>query len=249
MLLRRVIKHVKEQNWTAVGLDFLIVVVGVFIGIQVANWNESRQESATRQLMHERLVKDFERIKQQSDDAVKRIEKILASLITLQRTVRRGRVSADEKAQVVYALEFGFSYPAINQRSDTYVELLSSGRLDLIDNEHLRVALLAYDQRVQQSRFNETQINEYLSDNVSLVAFGRYREFAPPVRNENGEYERGPIRSFDIAGMTKDAEFREQLDRMIENRTWLVSNVYHHRRAVDKVLTVLSGRPIDDEAL
>ncbi|MEO1015116.1 MAG: hypothetical protein AAFX08_08005 [Pseudomonadota bacterium] len=43
MLLRRVIDHVRTQNWTAVALDFVIVVVGVFIGIQVANWNEARQ--------------------------------------------------------------------------------------------------------------------------------------------------------------------------------------------------------------
>jgi hypothetical protein len=36
MILRRVIEHVKAQNWTAMALDFLIVVTGVFIGIQVA---------------------------------------------------------------------------------------------------------------------------------------------------------------------------------------------------------------------
>jgi len=45
MLLRRVIEHVKAQNWTAVGLDFVIVVVGVFIGIQVSNWNAQRAEA------------------------------------------------------------------------------------------------------------------------------------------------------------------------------------------------------------
>ncbi len=44
MLLRRITEHVKAQNWTAVGLDFVIVVVGVFIGIQVANWNDARAE-------------------------------------------------------------------------------------------------------------------------------------------------------------------------------------------------------------
>ncbi|WDI32184.1 hypothetical protein PUV54_03130 [Hyphococcus flavus] len=44
MLLRRVIEHVKTQNWTAVALDFVIVVVGVFIGIQVSNWNDARGE-------------------------------------------------------------------------------------------------------------------------------------------------------------------------------------------------------------
>lgn len=42
MLLRSITKHLKEQNWFAVGLDFFIVVVGVFIGIQVANWNEEQ---------------------------------------------------------------------------------------------------------------------------------------------------------------------------------------------------------------
>jgi len=42
MLLRSVTKHVNDQNWIAIGIDFFIVVVGVFIGIQVANWNEAR---------------------------------------------------------------------------------------------------------------------------------------------------------------------------------------------------------------
>lgn len=43
MLLRRISSHVNEQNWFAVGIDFVIVVVGVFIGIQVSNWNESQR--------------------------------------------------------------------------------------------------------------------------------------------------------------------------------------------------------------
>ncbi|PHS18514.1 MAG: hypothetical protein COA86_07410 [Kangiella sp.] len=41
MLLRSITKHVNDQNWIAIGIDFFIVVVGVFIGIQVANWNEA----------------------------------------------------------------------------------------------------------------------------------------------------------------------------------------------------------------
>ena len=43
MLLRRVVDHVKSQNWTAIALDFLIVIGGVFIGVQLSNWNEVRQ--------------------------------------------------------------------------------------------------------------------------------------------------------------------------------------------------------------
>ena len=51
MILRRVIEHVREQNWTAVGIDFVIVVVGVFLGIQVSNWNAAQAETSRERLL------------------------------------------------------------------------------------------------------------------------------------------------------------------------------------------------------
>ncbi|MDQ7076858.1 MAG: hypothetical protein Q9M45_03310 [Robiginitomaculum sp.] len=45
MILRRVIKHFRHQEWTAIFLDFLIVVVGVFVGLQASNWNAARLDS------------------------------------------------------------------------------------------------------------------------------------------------------------------------------------------------------------
>jgi hypothetical protein len=45
MLLRRMIEHVKAQNWFAVGLDFFIVVTGVFIGLQALTPKESLNRS------------------------------------------------------------------------------------------------------------------------------------------------------------------------------------------------------------
>ena len=48
MILRRVIEHVKAQNWTAVALDFVIVVVGILIAFQITNWNEARRICVSR---------------------------------------------------------------------------------------------------------------------------------------------------------------------------------------------------------
>ena len=56
MLLRRITQHVKEQNWFAVGLDFVIVVFGVFIGLQVANWNDGRAERVQASDLMARMV-------------------------------------------------------------------------------------------------------------------------------------------------------------------------------------------------
>lgn len=43
MLLGSISKHVKDQNWFAVALDFVIVVAGILIAFQITNWSEERQ--------------------------------------------------------------------------------------------------------------------------------------------------------------------------------------------------------------
>ena len=44
MLLRNVIEHVKSQNWAAILIDFAIVVIGVYLGLQVQEWGNSRAD-------------------------------------------------------------------------------------------------------------------------------------------------------------------------------------------------------------
>ena len=44
MVVRRIREHVATHNWFAVSVDLLIVVAGVFLGIQASNWNEARIE-------------------------------------------------------------------------------------------------------------------------------------------------------------------------------------------------------------
>ena len=44
MLLRRFVAHARKQDWMAIAIEFVLLVLGVFLGIQVANWNETRIE-------------------------------------------------------------------------------------------------------------------------------------------------------------------------------------------------------------
>ena len=44
MILRRVSANFRRQDWTAIGIELVIIVIGVFLGMQVSNWNAARMD-------------------------------------------------------------------------------------------------------------------------------------------------------------------------------------------------------------
>jgi predicted nucleic acid-binding protein len=62
MILRKLTANLKTQNWTAVGIDFLIVVLGVFVGVQASNWNQARIERAETQRLLMRIEPEIDQI-------------------------------------------------------------------------------------------------------------------------------------------------------------------------------------------
>ena len=55
MIFKRLDANVRTQNWTAISIELLIVIIGVFIGIQAANWNQQRQERRETELLLSQL--------------------------------------------------------------------------------------------------------------------------------------------------------------------------------------------------
>ncbi|MDQ1345737.1 MAG: hypothetical protein QG586_1268, partial [Pseudomonadota bacterium] len=42
MILRRIAHHLQQQQWTAVLIELVILVLGVFLGFQVTDWANER---------------------------------------------------------------------------------------------------------------------------------------------------------------------------------------------------------------
>lgn len=101
MILRRVIDHVKHQNWTAVALDFVIVVVGVFIGLQVQDWSADRAEkeaiAAQLSSFREELIQRRTAIDEQQAYIRKRIDDasmLRAGLMNQDRAISESDIYA-----------------------------------------------------------------------------------------------------------------------------------------------------------
>lgn len=172
MLLRRITKHVTEQNWFAVFIDFIIVVVGVFIGIQVANWNDQSKVSADERNFLERLNADILELQERragyekSRPIIVELNKIYAEYLYEQRN------SLDDAIPFILDLTPGLSSKqqelidslicGIADYSNaltlppsslpTAVELISAGRINDISSESIKSKLQSYIQQVNRAQ-------------------------------------------------------------------------------------------------
>lgn len=55
MIFRRVAADLRAQNWVGVLIELVIVILGVFIAIQAANWNQERLERGETKLLMSQL--------------------------------------------------------------------------------------------------------------------------------------------------------------------------------------------------
>ena len=63
MIFKRYAANLRAQNWSAILIELGIVVLGVFIGTQVSNWNAQRMEGAETQHRLEQLKPELQRIR------------------------------------------------------------------------------------------------------------------------------------------------------------------------------------------
>ena len=141
MLLRKITKHVTDQNWFAVFIDFLIVVVGVFIGIQVANWNADRGERQQERDYLLRLHADTEKsIANQSRD-INFFSMQLADQAIVLKSLKTCEVDLEDRLSFQRAINMlGFiNAPRFSRR--TVDEMTASGQTDTIRNTKILTTL------------------------------------------------------------------------------------------------------------
>lgn len=175
MLLRRITKHVKEQNWFAVGLDFFIVVIGVFIGIQVANWNVSQLERREEAAIIERLQSDFERVKEEAERSLAFHMRMTEDMRTVLRSLRSGVLKDEDIQSFERALLMGTAFQTSADRSGSLTELMSSGRGNILSGRDLLHTLVEYEDFLERFAVAQSYYIQHIM--LSRTAFKEAFEY------------------------------------------------------------------------
>ncbi len=154
MILRKLSQSLKEQNWAAIWIEFFLLVAGVFLGIQAANWNEQRTIERKAKVFTERLREDlrvevwrFAALNLYYEDVVVNAKATMGAL--------EGRTELSNEALLIAAYR-ATQYSEFLQYRATYDELTSTGNVGLIADLQLRrMATETYGTKLYENVKNE----------------------------------------------------------------------------------------------
>jgi len=143
MILRRLADNLREQNWTAISIEFVLLVVGVFLGIQVANWNAERESANDSAVFTERLKEDL-RAEAWRYQFLIEYYRDVRDAAEAAADALSGKAPLSDEAFLIAAYR-ATQYKQGASRRATYDELISTGNIGLIkDRELLNLAVRAY---------------------------------------------------------------------------------------------------------
>lgn len=235
MILRRFMKHVTEQNWFAVGLDVLVVITGIFLGMQVTEWNAERGDRIQEKSYLARLHED-----------------VATGIISGQSAVQARDVTAQSLAEILnvfdgngsisqlsglhcYAVYSSHIYFVPTSSLPTLTELVSSGSLSLIQDAELR-------QKMTEYLIAEGGLNQLLTmiSQSPLLLSQKYPQWIALDRNmRNPRQTKEFTHLCDFVEMKNDIAFNNDLIDNSARHNILMLSVIQHARKLNTIHTML----------
>jgi len=236
VILRRIGVAIRARDWTAVAIEFAIVVLGIFVALQAENWNQERRDRQLEQAYISRLI-DETRV---NLVLLTELQQILEDKIDFIRSLpglSLGEAFRRDPQEFMSRLDYSTYLALPGLRSETYQELESSGRLSLLRDTELRSAIA-------------NNLNDYESARpFFLEPIGDYRRILSetlPGRLFN-DYRVGAGVTDAAAVVAAVEAFRSdpRFDAAANSEIWYSADLMFHvrefRRRTEEILSLLQA--------
>jgi hypothetical protein len=171
MIFRRAVVKLRGQDWTAITIELLIVIVGVFIGVMVANWNQARLDRENTI----RLLNQFKPELRYQFDQYERLSAYLATTGNYAQTALAGwnRDPKVSDAQFVIAAYQASQATGSTTNTQAWASIFGGTQVQNISDPELRARLVRVlsidssltDYHQVQSAYREN-VRHVIPDNI-----------------------------------------------------------------------------------
>ena len=169
MLLRRVIKHVTDQNWVAVFIDFCIVVIGIFVALQVQAWNVERDNRKQERVYLERILADVELSIIENRGMLDYNSRHKEDIWMAFQSLNNCELAEEKRDSFATAIFNIGRYIPSNYIMGTVNEMRSAGQFKLITNTQIRDKINQLEQNENLDRILLPSITRRAANSMAYV--------------------------------------------------------------------------------
>ena len=210
MLLQTLISRTRSQDWFAVGIEVVVLALGIVLGLQATDWADARRQRGDERDYLQRLLADSDANVIELQRAVGADRRAAAQILSIFRALEDPTEAPDPGALSARLCRW-FVHPEIHLQGATYAELVSSGRLLLIRDQSLRAQLASEDvAHVEAKRLD-----------VLIPAVQRAAEPIEAFRSWYIDTTQDTIEArcrFDIAGMRRNPRVASALAQLYRDQ-------------------------------
>lgn len=155
MIFRRFAGNLRREDWTAVVVELVVVVAGVFIGLQVSNWNENRHTDAKAADFTQRLRADLREEAWAWEYEIAYANEVLANANRAADALS-GKTPLSDAALLIAgyrATQYEFNV----RRRATYDRLIATGEIALIGDLAMRLYTIPVFNGILEEGANQRQ--------------------------------------------------------------------------------------------
>lgn len=168
MLLRRFTGHLKEQNWFAVSLDMLVVVIGLLVGLQINDWHAGKRDEAEGIYHVKSLLSDIENDIAAYDELIATSAERLDDTFAASRILIKAETAEEDSEQFQQKHYAAFYLWGPKKKPAVLSRIVDGGKLDLIPSRDLQLALINFDNAYDEFIY-QTNTSYGYSKDITLV--------------------------------------------------------------------------------
>lgn len=149
MILGRLAHAIREQNWFTVVLEVVIVVIGIFIGLQVDDWNQRRLERESDQRALALFVDELQLMLEEASVDLKFVTASMQDLSSGTEIALNCDASDEERARLTTAIGNTLNWRVPDVRPSGLAEIGNSGTLARLGNPELSRAVGSIHQSIK----------------------------------------------------------------------------------------------------
>lgn len=169
MILRKLANAIRQQNWFTVLLEILIVVIGIYLGIQASNWNQDREDRLAEFAYLERITEDLQASLLATTNIIDFQSRNAKYGIVVLQALRACQIEDDRRDQFASGIYLVGKHAPAHFVQASIQELLSAGRLAIIRDPSLRQSLVELLQFHDDHLFYMSDVQLRVTPHVNYI--------------------------------------------------------------------------------